>query len=60
MFNYAFLLMFIAVAAAVLSFSGIAAGAVELAQVVFWTFLTLGILSLVMGWGRRPLFPRMK
>jgi uncharacterized membrane protein YtjA (UPF0391 family) len=55
MLNYAVVFMVIALIAALLGFSGIAAGAAGMAQILFWFFLVLFIVSLVMGWGRRPL-----
>jgi uncharacterized membrane protein YtjA (UPF0391 family) len=58
MLNYAVLFMVIAVIAALLGFSGIAAGMAGMAKILFWVFLGLVALSLVMGWGRRPLWSR--
>jgi uncharacterized membrane protein YtjA (UPF0391 family) len=51
--NYAVVFMLIALIAALLGFSGMTA---SLAQILFWFFLTMCILSLVMGWGKRPLW----
>jgi uncharacterized membrane protein YtjA (UPF0391 family) len=51
--NYAVVFMLIALIAALLGFSGMTA---SLAQLLFWFFLTMCILSLVMGWGKRPLW----
>jgi uncharacterized membrane protein YtjA (UPF0391 family) len=56
MLNYAVVFMIIALIAALLGFSGIAAGAAGMAQILFWFFLAIFIVSLVMGWGRRPLW----
>ena len=39
----------IALAAAVLGFSGIAAGAAGIAKILFFVFLILGALSLIFG-----------
>ena len=44
--------MVIALIAALLGFSGIAAG---MAQVLFWSFFALFLVSLVMGWRQPPL-----
>ena len=56
MLNYAVLFMVIALIAALLGFSGIAASAAGMAQILFWFFLAIFIVSLVMGWGKRPLW----
>jgi uncharacterized membrane protein YtjA (UPF0391 family) len=56
MLNYAVVLMVIALIAALLGFSGIVAGVAGMAQILFWFFLAMFIVSLVMGWGRRPLW----
>jgi uncharacterized membrane protein YtjA (UPF0391 family) len=45
--------MVIALIAALLGFSGIAASAASMAQILFWFFLVLFIVSRVMGGGRR-------
>lgn len=55
MLNYAALFMIITLTAALLEFSGIAAGVAGMAQVPFSLFLALFLASLVMGWRRRPL-----
>ncbi|CAN5899410.1 DUF1328 domain-containing protein [soil metagenome] len=56
MLNYAVIFMVIALIAALLGFSGIAASLAGMAQILFWVFLAMLIVSLVMGWGRRPLW----
>jgi uncharacterized membrane protein YtjA (UPF0391 family) len=59
MLNYAVLFMVIAVIAALFGFSGIAAGMAGMAKILFWIFIALLVVSLVMGWGRRPLWSRL-
>ena len=53
MLFYAALFLIVALAAAVLGFSGLAAGAAGLAKILFWLFLALFFVSLIVGWGRR-------
>jgi uncharacterized membrane protein YtjA (UPF0391 family) len=43
----------IAVVAAVFGFGGIAAGAATIAQILFWIFLVVFLLSLITGLVRR-------
>ena len=53
MLNYAFVFLVIALIAAVLGFGGIAAGAAEIAKILFFVFLALFVVSLVVGFIRR-------
>jgi len=52
MLSYAALFLIIALIAALLGFGGIAASAAGIAQVLFWLFLIIFVVSLLMGWGR--------
>ena len=52
MLSYAALFLIIALIAALFGFGGIAAGAAEMAKVLFWLFLIIFVVSLLMGWGR--------
>lgn len=53
MLHYAVVFLVIALIAALLGFTGIAAGAVEIARILFFVFLLLFALSLVVGLMRR-------
>ena len=53
MLYYALVFFIIAIVAAIFGFGGIAAGAVEIAKVLFFIFLVLFIISLVVGLLRR-------
>jgi len=53
MLHYAAVFFIIAIIAAVFGFGGIAAGAVEIAKVLFFIFLVLAIISAVAGMFRR-------
>lgn len=53
MLRYAAVFLVIALVAALFGFTGIAAGAVEIAKILFFVFLLLFIVSLVMGLMRR-------
>jgi uncharacterized membrane protein YtjA (UPF0391 family) len=53
MLNLALLFFIVALIAALFGFGGIAAGAVEIAQVLFFIFLVLFLVSLVAGLLRR-------
>lgn len=53
MLHYAAFFLVIALVAALLGFTGIAAGAVEIARVLFFIFILLFVVSLVVGWTRR-------
>ena len=49
MLHYAVLFFVIALIAAVFGFGGIAAGAVEIAKILFFVFLVIAAITLVMG-----------
>lgn len=53
MLQYAVVFFVIALIAALLGFGGIAAGAAEIAKILFFIFLLLFVVSLVMGLVRR-------
>lgn len=53
MLHYALIFFIVALIAAVFGFGGIAAGAVEIAKLLFFIFLVLFIVSLVAGLIRR-------
>ncbi len=53
MLNYAVVFLVIALVAALFGFTGIAAGAVEIAKILFFVFLLLFVVSLVFGLMRR-------
>ncbi|HMF06593.1 MAG TPA: DUF1328 domain-containing protein [Methylocella sp.] len=53
MLYYALVFFIIAIVAAVFGFGGIAAGAVEIAKILFFIFLVLFVVSLVVGLVRR-------
>ena len=53
MLHYAVVFFVIALVAALFGFTGIAAGAVEIAKVLFFIFLLLFVVSLVFGLMRR-------
>jgi len=53
MLYYAAVFLIIALVAALLGFTGIAAGAVEIAKVLFFVFLLLFAASLIVGLMRR-------
>jgi len=53
MLHYAVVFFVIALIAALFGFGGVAAGAVEIAKVLFFIFLVLFIVSLVLGLFRR-------
>lgn len=53
MLYYAVVFFVVALVAALLGFTGIAAGAVEIAKILFFVFILLFIGSLVMGLMRR-------
>jgi len=53
MLHYAVVFFVIALIAALFGFGGIAAGAAEIAQVLFFIFLVLFVVSLVVGLFRR-------
>jgi uncharacterized membrane protein YtjA (UPF0391 family) len=53
MLNYAAVFLVIALVAGLLGFTGIAAGAVEIAKILFFVFLLLFVGSLILGLMRR-------
>jgi uncharacterized membrane protein YtjA (UPF0391 family) len=53
MLYWAIVFFLIAVVAAVFGFGGIAAGAATIAQVLFWIFLVVFLVSVVVGLARR-------
>jgi uncharacterized membrane protein YtjA (UPF0391 family) len=53
MLNYAVIFLVIALIAAVFGFGGIAAGAVEIAKILFFVFVILAIASFVISLVRR-------
>lgn len=53
MLRYAAVFLVIALVAALFGFTGIAAGAVEIAKILFFVFLLLFVVSVVMGLMRR-------
>jgi uncharacterized membrane protein YtjA (UPF0391 family) len=53
MLHYAAVFFVIALIAAVFGFGGIAAGAAEIAKILFFVFLLGFVVSLVMGLARR-------
>ena len=53
MLRYAAVFLVIALVAALFGFTGIAAGAVEIAKILFFVFLLLFVVSLAMGLMRR-------
>ncbi|HSQ79944.1 MAG TPA: DUF1328 domain-containing protein [Casimicrobiaceae bacterium] len=53
MLYYALVFFVVAIIAALFGFGGIAAGAVEIAKILFFVFLVLFVVSLVIGLLRR-------
>lgn len=53
MLYYAAVFLIIALVAALLGFTGIAAGAVEIAKILFFVFLLLFVATLIVGLLRR-------
>ncbi len=53
MLHYAVVFFVIALIAAVFGFGGIAAGAVEIAKILFFVFLILAVVSFIFGGRRR-------
>ncbi|NTV70221.1 MAG: DUF1328 domain-containing protein [Azonexaceae bacterium] len=49
MLRYAIIFFIVALIAALFGFTGIAAGAVEIAKILFFVFILLFLVSLVMG-----------
>lgn len=54
MLRFAVIFFIIALIAAVFGFGGIASGAADIAQILFWGFVILAVISLVTGLVRRP------
>jgi uncharacterized membrane protein YtjA (UPF0391 family) len=57
MLYWALVFFIVAIVAAIFGFGGIAAGAVSIAQVLFFLFIVLFLISLVLGLGRRQTPP---
>lgn len=53
MLHYAVVFLVVALVAALFGFTGIAAGAVEIAKILFFIFIVLFIASLIFGLVRR-------
>lgn len=53
MLYWALVFFLIAIAAAVFGFGGIASGAAAIAQILFWVFLVVFVVSLIAGLARR-------
>lgn len=53
MLHYAIVFFIVALIAALFGFTGIAAGAVEIAKILFFIFIVLFAVSLIMGLVRR-------
>jgi uncharacterized membrane protein YtjA (UPF0391 family) len=53
MLRYAVVFLIVALVAGLLGFTGIAAGAVQIAKVLFFVFLLLFVASLILGLMRR-------
>ncbi|AGW88500.1 DUF1328 domain-containing protein [Cupriavidus taiwanensis] len=53
MLQYALVFFVIALIAAIFGFGGIAAGAVEIAKILFFIFLVVALVAAVMGLVRR-------
>lgn len=56
MLYWALVFFVVAIIAAVLGFGGIATSAVNIAQILFFLFLVLFLVSLVLGLGRKGTF----
>jgi uncharacterized membrane protein YtjA (UPF0391 family) len=53
MLQYALVFFIVALIAAIFGFGGIAAGAVEIAKILFFIFLVVAVVTFVMGLVRR-------
>lgn len=53
MLHYAIVFLVIALIAALFGFGGIAAGAVEIAKILFFVFVILAVVSFVISLGRK-------
>ncbi len=49
MLRYAVIFFIIAIIAGIFGFGGIAAGATEIAKVLFWIFVVIFVVSLIFG-----------
>jgi len=58
MLGWAIIFFIVAIIAAAFGFGNIAAAATGIAQILFWIFVVLFLLSLVAGLVRRPGAPR--
>ena len=54
MLHYAVVFFVIALIAAVFGFGGIAAGAVEIAKILFFVFLAMAVVAFVINLFRKP------
>jgi uncharacterized membrane protein YtjA (UPF0391 family) len=54
MLHYAIVFLVIALIAALFGFGGIAAGAVEIAKILFFVFIVMAVVAFVISLGRRP------
>ena len=54
MLRWAVIFLIIAIIAAVFGFGGISEGAADIAQILFYIFLVLFVISLIFGGFRRP------
>jgi uncharacterized membrane protein YtjA (UPF0391 family) len=52
--HYAAVFLVIALIAAIFGFGGIAAGAVEIAKILFFIFIAIAIVTFIIGLVRRP------
>ena len=53
MLHYAIVFLVIALIAALFGFGGIAAGAVEIAKILFFVFVIMAVVAFVIGLGRK-------
>ena len=56
MLLWAIVFFFIAIIAGLLGFTGIAAGAADIAKILFYTFLILFVVFLILGGWRRRVY----
>jgi uncharacterized membrane protein YtjA (UPF0391 family) len=54
MLHYAIVFLVIALVAALFGFGGIAAGAVEIAKILFFVFIVMAVVAFVISLGRKP------
>jgi uncharacterized membrane protein YtjA (UPF0391 family) len=54
MLHYAIVFLVIALIAALFGFGGIAAGAVEIAKILFFVFIVMAVVAFIISLGRRP------